>query len=89
MFDLDDKFDQFDAEAEKITRTDVVSLASKIFDTQGFVSPYIMQYKKILPMLWQNKTTWTENLKTKKVINENGQKVDDEVASEAVERFCE
>ena len=80
MFDLDDKFDQFDAEAEKITRTDVVSLASKIFDTQGFVSPYIMQYKKILPMLWQNKTTWTENLKTKKVINENGQKVDDEVA---------
>ena len=89
MFDLDDKFDQFDATAEKITRTDVVSLASKIFDTQGFVSPYVMQYKKILPMLWQNKTTWTENLKTKTVIDENGQKVADEVASEAVERFCE
>ena len=89
MFDLDQKFDQFDAKAEKITRTDVVSLASKIFDTQGFVSPYVMQYKKILPMLWQNKTTWTENLKTKTVIGENGQKVADEVATEAVNRFCE
>ena len=89
MFDLDEKFDQFDAKAEKITRTDVVSLASKIFDTQGFVSPYIMQYKKILPMLWQNKTTWTENLKTKTVTNENGQQVPDEVATEAVDRFCE
>ena len=36
----------------RITRRDVVSLASQIFDTQGFVSPYVMQYKKLLPMLW-------------------------------------
>ena len=89
MFDLDEKFDSFDPKAETITRTDVVSLASKIFDTQGFVSPYIMQFKKILPMLWQNKTTWTENLRTKTVLNENGQKVRDEVAAEAVHLFCE
>ena len=87
MFDLDDKFEKFNAEAERITRTDVVSLASQVFDTQGFVSPYIMQYKKILPMLWQNKTTWTENLKTKTVTGDDGQKVKDKVAEEAVEAF--
>ena len=56
MFDLDEKFERFNAEAERITRTDIVSLASQVFDTQGFVSPYVMQYKKLLPMLWQNKT---------------------------------
>ena len=43
MFDLDEKFDRFNANAERVTHTDVVSLASQIFDTQGFVSPYIMQ----------------------------------------------
>ena len=89
MFDLDDKFEKFDANAERITRTDVVSLASQVFDTQGFVSPYIMQYKKLLPMLWHNKTTWTENLITKTEIDENGQEVPDKVAAEAVERFKE
>ena len=89
MFDLDEKFDRFNANAERVTRTDVVSLASQIFDTQGFVSPYIMQYKKLLPMFWQNKTTWTENLKTKTVIDEHGQKVPDKVAAEGVEKFCE
>ena len=89
MFDLDEKFDKFNANAERVTRTDVVSLASQIFDTQGFVSPYIMQYKKLLPLLWQNKTTWTENLKTKTVIDDHGQRVKDEVAAEAVERFNE
>ena len=89
MFDLDDKFERFDANAERITRTDVVSLASQVFDTQGFVSPYIMPYKKLLPMLWHNKTTWTENLKTKTIRDENGQEIPDKVAIEVVERFCE
>ena len=89
MFDLDEKFERFDAKAERITRTDVVSLASQIFDTQGFVSPYIMQYKKLLPMLWHNKTTWTENLKTKTVTDDTGKVVPDPVATEAVHRFCE
>ena len=89
MFNLDDKFEKFDASAERITRADVVSLASQVFDTQGFVSPYIMQYKKLLPMLWHNKTTWTENLKTKTMTNNDGKVVPDEVAAEAVQRFCE
>ena len=89
MFDLEEKFDKFDANADRITRTDIVSLASQVFDTQGFVSPYIMQFKKILPMLWHNKTTWTENLKTRTVVNEQGKNVPDPVAAEAVERFCE
>ena len=45
------KFQNYDTNAVQITRRDVISLASKIFDTQGFVSPYVMQYKKLLPML--------------------------------------
>ena len=87
MFDLDTKFESFDANAERITRRDVVSLASQVFDTQGFVSPYIMQYKKLLPMLWHNKTTWDENLIGKMAKDENGQMVEDPVAKEAVTRF--
>ena len=74
---------------QRITCTDVVSLASQVFDTQGFVSPYIMQYKKLLPMLWNNKTTWTENLKTKTIKDDNGQVVPEKVAAEAVELFGE
>ena len=26
----------------------------------GFVSPYVMQYKKLLRMLWHNNTTWDD-----------------------------
>ena len=37
QFDLDDKFTQFDPEAKKITRRHIVSLASQVFDTQGYV----------------------------------------------------
>ena len=67
LFDLDEKFQSYDANANRITRRDVVSLASQIFDTQGFVSPYVMQYKKLLPLLWHNNKTWDENLIDKKV----------------------
>ena len=45
LFNLDEKFQNYDANAVQITRRDVVSLASQIFDTQGFVSLYVMQYK--------------------------------------------
>ena len=62
LFNLDEKFQNHDVNAVRITCRDVVSLASQIFDTQGFVSPYVMQYKKPLPMLWHNNTTWNENL---------------------------
>ena len=89
MFDLDEKFKRFDANAERITRTDIVSLASQIFDTQGFVSPYVMKYKRILPMLWQNGTSWTENLLSKTVKDDEGNEIPDEVAAEAVELFGE
>ena len=43
LFNLDEKFQNYDANAVRITRRDVVLLASQIFDTQGFVSPYVMQ----------------------------------------------
>ena len=49
LFNLDEEFQNYDANAVRITRRDVVSLASQIFDTQGFVSPYVMQYKKTAP----------------------------------------
>ena len=62
MFNMDEKFSQFNANADIITRRDIVAVASMIFDTQGFVSPYIMQYKKLLPLLWHNNTKWDKNL---------------------------
>ena len=62
LFNLGEKFQNYDANAVRITRRDVVLLASQIFETQGFVSPYVMQYKKLLPMLWHNNTTWDKNL---------------------------
>ena len=89
LFDLDDKFQGFNADSKRITRRDVVSLASQIFDTQGFVSPYIMQYKKLLPLLWHNGTTWDENLIDKTVLNDDGDLVEDPVAQKAVTRFRE
>ena len=88
-FDLEEKFEGFNPDAEKITRRDIVAVASRVFDTQGLVSPYIMQYKKLLPMLWFNKTTWDENLRGRTQKDANGLVVEDPVAAEAVLRFQE
>ena len=44
MFNMNEKFSQFSANADIITRRDIVSVASMIFNTQRFVSPYIMQW---------------------------------------------
>ena len=86
MFNMDEKFAQFDANADIITRRDIVAVASMIFDTQGFVSPYIMQYKKLLPLLWHNNTKWDENLVGK---IDKATKEPDEVAAKAVKGFRE
>ena len=86
MFDMDEKFAQFDANADIITRRNIVAVASMIFDTQGFVSPYIMQYKKLLPLMWLNGTKWDENL-VGKVDKESGEL--DSVAAQAVKGFRE
>ena len=64
------------------TRQDVVSLASQIFDTQGF----FMQNKKLLPMLWHNNTTSDENLNGKTTVVD-GEEVIDTIAKEAVSQF--
>ena len=48
-----------------------------------------MQYKKLLPLLWHNNTTWDENLIGKMTEDENGMKIADPVATEAVEKFKE
>ena len=79
LFNLDEKFQNYDANAVQITRRDVISLASQIFDTQGFVSPYVMQYKKLHPMLWHNNMTWDENLIGKTTVVD-GEEVIDTVA---------
>lgn len=89
QFDLDDKFNQFKADATKITRRDIVSLASQVFDTQGYVSPFVMKFKRLLPMLWHNKTGWDENLLTKSTTDESGNSVPEPVAKEAVLLFRE
>ena len=68
LFNLDEKFQNYDANAVGITRRDVISLASQIFDTQGFVSPYVMQYKKLLPMLWHRSST---NMIVRKLLHGN------------------
>jgi hypothetical protein len=87
MFDLDEKFQDFKPDSQKITRRDMVAVASRVFDTQGFVSPYIMQYKKILPMMWANNTGWDDNLVNKKTKDEYGSPMDDPTAREAVKLF--
>lgn len=89
QFDLEDKFKQFDADAKIITRRHIVSLASQVFDNQGYVSPFIMQFKKLLPMLWHKKIAWDENLLDLTVKDESGQTMPDPVAREAVQLFRE
>ena len=70
------------------SRVEMSSLASQIFNTQGFVSPYVMQYKKLLPMLWHNNTTWDEHLIGKTAVVD-GEQVIDTVAKDAVARFSD
>ena len=88
LFNLDEKFQNYDVNAMRITCRDVVSLASQIFDTQGFISPYVMQYKKLLLMLWHYNTTWDENLIGKTTVMD-GEEVIDTVSKEAVAWFQE
>ena len=68
-FDLDDKFQDFNAESEFVSRRQCVSIGSQVFDTQGFVAPYIMKYKQILPELWAAGIEWDDNLLNKMVIS--------------------
>ena len=64
-----------------------MSLAAKVFDTQGYVSPYVTQFKKLLPMLWRNKTTWKKGLEMRTTLDELGSEIPCPVAQEAVSRF--
>ena len=74
---------------KKITRHLLVSLAARVFDTQGYVSPYVMQFKKLLPMLWHNNTAWKEDLETRTTVDDLGRKIPCPVAQEAVTKFKE
>ena len=63
-FNVDEIFSRFIETSKKVTRHLLVSLAARVFDTQGYVSPYVMQFKKLLPMPWHNNTAWKEDLET-------------------------
>jgi hypothetical protein len=89
MFNLDEKFEDFNPSANTITRRNIVAVASRIFNTQGFVSPYVMQYKQILPLMWANNTGWDENLVGRQVRDSEGSLVPDPIAQQAVELFKE
>jgi hypothetical protein len=86
-FDLDNKFTKFQVDSEIITRRMIVSLASQIFDTQGFTEPFKMKFKRILPLLWHGKTGWDQNLKEKTIENEMKEIVPDPIATEAIRTF--
>ena len=88
-FNVDEIFSHFKETPKKITRHLLVSLAARVFDTQGYVSPYVMQFKKLLPMLWHNNTAWKEDLETRTTVVELGRKVPCPVAQEAVSKFKE
>ena len=88
-FNVDEIFSSFISSPKKITRHLLVSLAARVFDTQGYVSPYVMQFKKLLPMLWHNQTSWKEDLENRSTLDDSGKKIPCPVAQEAVARFKE
>ncbi|CAB4054466.1 unnamed protein product [Lepeophtheirus salmonis] len=57
--------DHFSNSTQNYSVSDIVSLSSEVFDTQGYVSPVIMQFKLTLPLLWEDKFKWDKNLKSK------------------------
>ena len=85
-FDLDDKFQDFNAESEFVSRRQCVSIGSQVFDTQGFVAPFIMQFKQIIPKLWHSGAKWDANL-IGRMIKIDGVEQLDQVAQEAVKIF--
>jgi hypothetical protein len=87
QFDLDDKFQEFDPDAKSITRRTILSLASQMFDICGFVSPHVMMFKTILPMLWHSKTGWDQNLRSRTIQDKQGNTIPDPVAQKAIELF--
>jgi len=88
QFDLDHKFEHFDANAEYISRRQCVSLGAQVFDTQGFVAPFIMRYKQILPELWFAGIEWDDNLLAKMKVY-GGTLIQDPAALKAVQIFRE
>jgi hypothetical protein len=87
LFNLDNKFENFKIEAPIITRRMIISLASQIFDTQGFVSPFIMLYKQLLPLLWIHKIDWDTNLIDLQSKDEHDELSPNPIAKKAVDIF--
>ena len=88
QFDLAEKFpDQSLLEQmSPITRRNVVSVGSTLFDTIGLVLPYQMQLRIVIPLLWANNITWDESLENR-TYKDGKDIVVDEIAAEAVAVF--
>ena len=87
FFDFSELKKELGKHEEKLSRRNVSSIAGQVFDTQGYLQPFIMQYKQILPLMWARKMTWDENLIGYTIKDENGQKISDPIAEQAVQQF--
>ena len=86
FFNLDDKFQPKIIEAKEVTRRVFLSLTSQLFDVMGYVLPFSMKMRIILPHLFQNGITWDENLEGR-TYKEDGVTKKDEMANRAVKTF--
>ncbi|GIY88959.1 uncharacterized protein CEXT_746271 [Caerostris extrusa] len=59
--EIDTEYLEFD-EREKITKREILSLVSPVFDPIGFLAPVMIQPKILLQATWKAKESWDEEL---------------------------
>ncbi|GIY25740.1 uncharacterized protein CEXT_501321 [Caerostris extrusa] len=66
--EIDTEYLEFD-EREKITKREILSLVSPVFDPIGFLAPVMIQPKILLQATWKAKESWDEELNNEIKIN--------------------